>query len=225
MPDRQNGRSSAGLRLISRSRRGGLNRVRKVPFMAAVAADEIVREQLQAGNVALEALRTAWRHKEITSDPRDLWRILADVQGTNADAPFEAAALRSGFSKADVSIERTEKLIARTDFLNRPHERARLLELAMFPAMPAKERSATLRNGVIVAIEPQHRDVRSFAASHGYDSRLLRFASPGQLAQLTRSCFEDAPLENLWWNSRFVRNERPIRLFFSTEFQEVRRAA
>ncbi len=193
--------------------------------MAAVAADDIVRDQLQAGNVALEALRTAWRHKEVISDPRDLWRILADVQGTNADALFEAAAMRSGFSKADVSIERTQKLLGRIELMKRPHERARLLELGMFPAMPTKGPSATRRNGVIVAIEPQHRDIRSYAATQGYDSRLLRFASPNQLAELISSCVEGVSLDSLWWYSRFVLNERPIPLFFSTEFQEMRRAA
>ncbi len=225
MPDRPNDRTSAGLRLISRSRRGGLNRVRKVPFMAAVASDDIVRAQLQAGTVALEGLRTAWRHKEATSDPRELWRILADVQGINADALFEAAASRAGFSKADISVELTRKLIARVDLLRRSHERDRMLELGMFPAMPRKGPSAARRNGIVVAIEPQHRDVRSFAAHHGYDSRLLRFASPSRLATLIGLCLDDTPLENLWWYSRFILNQRPIRLFFSTEFQEIRRAA
>lgn len=225
MPDRRNDRSGSGLRLISQSRRGGLNRVRKVPFMAAVASDDIVREQLQAGTVALEGLRTAWRHKEATSDPRELWRILADVQGTNADSLFEAAAMRAGFSKADVSAELSRKLIARLDFLRKSHERGRMLELGMFPAMPRKGPSASRRNGVIVAIEPQHRDVRSYAAHQGYDSRLLRFASPSRLATLIGSCLEDAPLDDLWWYSRFILNQRPIRLFFSNEFQDVRRAA
>ena len=218
--------TSSRLRLVTpETQKGGLRLVRKVPLIAAVGADSIVRDELESGRLALEALRTAWLYREAANDPRELWRILADVQGTDAPALFRAAAERAGYLNASFSTARTGAMLAPG---NKHYPLWRLKRMAEVGVFPAVHRTDSVRPSVscsLVSFEPQTADMQSLLSETGGFGGPMRFASPPDLGDLIARCLGEDQLHALWWYRRYVVNKRPIRLYTSAEFRRWRRAA
>lgn len=218
--------TSSRLRLVTpETQKGGLRLVRKVPLIAAVGADSIVRDELESGRLALEALRTAWQYRAAANDPRELWRILADVQGTDAAALFRAAAERAGYLKADVSASRTGALLT-SDTKHYPLWRLkRMAEVGVFPAVLRTDSVRPNLSCSLVCFEPKAANMQSLVSETGGAGGPTKFVSPRNLAELIATCIGEHQLQPLWWYRRYVVNKRPIRLFTSAEFRRWRRAA
>ncbi len=206
-------------------RESGLRLVRGVPLVAAIEKDRVVREQLGQGHISLDAVRAAWYHMRDFEDPRPLWRILADVQGVDANRLFRSAAETYHFDSADVSMVGTTILIDgnRRQFV--PEVWKRLIELGVFPI---REKHDALDYGVrwiFASYDPARPIVRQYLSQQIGQAFQIRFLEPTTLFELIQSCFALEDVEAIQWYRHYVLARKPIQLVNVRRVDHLRRAA
>lgn len=168
---------------------------------------------------------TAWAHKQDFQDPRALWRVLTDVQGTNSSRIFRAVARYYSFQEAHISMVGTQTLVIQNRNLFTDLEWRRMVELGVFPV---REKNDALDDGVrwtFASFDPSKNAVRTFVSSTSRGRSFLKYAPLATLFEVVNNCTGFPKLDALPWYRKYVLGRLPISLRPLPDSGDVRRAA
>ncbi len=182
-----------------------LQLVKTASLEQVLARDRLIRGLIRERIVSLPEVYTAWAHQQDFGDTRQLWRVLADVMGTDSTMIFRYVAGHYSFTEASVSQVGTQVLVAQNRRMFTHRQWRRMVELGIFPIREKNDpRDGAVIRWTFAAFDPSLPTVRSFVEAAAPGKAVLRFAPPYVIFELIGRCTRFQKLAALPWYQKYV---------------------